>query len=344
MFPRTNGFPGHVHPQAGRSVADKVLASSARYLYPSLMNFIQTMAMKKPGSKFYEPVAIRASSFAFFCTITIVLFTLLLVASQTHFNPDKGINNELNSRSSNESYNNGTYNGAPPTLPIAPPPSVFSNFSKWAPSQYFSGAYLTTLLAVLYSAYWDIISMRLKEMEPFFRLAQPGGAEAKESLLLSYTGGSLPGVLVQGLGNRHLGIVVASVVSLILTISVPFASEVLYIATSGTCTSNGDGNQCNPYFTVRIGVARFEEVVIGLVFLMAVWFALTRRQSGVFSEPTSIAGLEVLLQEPELVKTLQCASRISQRPELGHFFLEKKYGIERIGGGEEQRTVLATIR
>jgi hypothetical protein len=85
-------------------------------------------------------------------------------------------------------------------------------------------------------------------------------------------------------------------------------------------------------------------VVIGLVFLMAVWFALTRRQSGVFSEPTSIAGLEVLLQEPELVKTLQRASRISQRPELGHFFLEKKYGIERIGGGEEQRTVLATIR
>jgi hypothetical protein len=163
------------------------------------------MTMRKPGSKFYEPVAIRASSFAFFCTITTVLFSLLLVAAQTHFNPDEGVNNELNSRSSNESYNNETHNGASGTPSTAPPPSVFSNFSKWAPSQYFSGAYLPTLLAVLYSAYWDIIFMRLKEMEPFFRLAQPGGAEAKESLLLSYTGGSLPGVLVQAIGNRHLG-------------------------------------------------------------------------------------------------------------------------------------------
>ncbi|TGO44366.1 hypothetical protein BOTNAR_0842g00010 [Botryotinia narcissicola] len=183
------------------------------------------------------------------------------------------------------------YNGAPSTAPL---PSVFSNFSKWTPSQYFAGAYLPTLLAVLYNAYWDIIFVRLKEMETFFfRLAQPGGAEAKETLLLSYTGGSLLGVLVQALGNRHLGIVVASVVSLILTISFPFASEVLYIATSGTCTSTGDGNKYRPYLKVRIGIARFEEVVLGLVFLMAVWFALTRRQSGVFNKPTSIAGLAV---------------------------------------------------
>jgi hypothetical protein len=135
---------------------------------------------------------------------------------------------------------------------------------------------------------------------------------------------------------------VASVVSLILTISVPFASEVLYIATSGTCISNGDGNQCNPYLTVRAGVARFEEVVIGLVFLIAVWFALTRRQTGVFSEPTSIAGLAVLLQEPELIETLQRASK-SQGPELEHFFRGRKYGIGQIGGGEEQRTALVAI-
>jgi len=125
-----------------------------------------------------RPAALRTTTLAIFLLVALLVFSILLV---------------LSTRSSGNlnDNQNQTDNCVPtpgqPCLPTAPAPSFFTNFGPWSGSQYFTGAYLPTLLAVLLNAFWDIIFTRLKEMEPFLQLAQPGGAPAKESLLLRYS-------------------------------------------------------------------------------------------------------------------------------------------------------------
>ena len=68
--------------------------------------------------------------------------------------------------------------------------------------------------------------MKLKELEPIFQLSKPRGALVSDFLLLHYGFASLPVVLYQSIAKGHVQITMASLVSLLLTISVPLASEV----------------------------------------------------------------------------------------------------------------------
>jgi hypothetical protein len=160
--------------------------------------------------------------------------------------------------------------GEPPPV-CAPAPTLFSGFQDWTDAQYFYGAYLPTLLAVIYSSFWDMAFMKLRELEPFFRLSKSRGAPASDSLLLRYGTASLPVALYLSIKNRDGQIIMASLVSLILTVTVPFASEVLYIGTKGTCP----GDDCQPYLASRLVLAKLEEGLIGavlcLVFVLAIF-------------------------------------------------------------------------
>ena len=59
------------------------------------------------------------------------------------------------------------------------------------------------MVGVLYSMLWDISYIPLMQMEPFFQLAAPGGAEATDSLLLDYASVSLPAVLFKSIKKAH---------------------------------------------------------------------------------------------------------------------------------------------
>lgn len=50
----------------------------------------------------------------------------------------------------------------------------------------FCFEYLPTLISILHSLIWICIDHDLRRAEPFFQLSKPGGATAKESLLLDY--------------------------------------------------------------------------------------------------------------------------------------------------------------
>lgn len=50
--------------------------------------------------------------------------------------------------------------------------------------------------------------------------------------------------------KKQVQITLASLVSLVLTLSVPFASEVLYIGTKGVCSSSTPGEDCQPYLAI----------------------------------------------------------------------------------------------
>lgn len=287
------------------------------------------MTMEQSRPKCYKPVAIRPPVFGLFCALTVVIIALLQVSAGstgteipcTPVPPD---------------------NICPPT---APPPSNFSVFTNWTNAQYFYGAYLPTLIAVLYSGFWDIIYTRLKEMEPYFRLSQPLGASAKESILLHYTSSSLPSVLCRAIAYNHKVILFASLISLVLTISIPFASEVLYIGTTGLCSSTTIGSDCQPYLAIRPAIARGEEAAIGIVFFVALGLAIAcwQRNSGIYSEGFSIAGMAILIHhDSAFTESLHRAWRASSS-EIESYF-NKHYALAQTQNlGQIQRDGLITI-
>ena len=238
-----------------------------------------------PAPRFYKPVAIRSPFLALFCAITLTVFVLLQLVPASDQSPTAC---------------EGCASSPPNSSPSAPPPSNFTVFTSFTSASYFLGAYFPTLVGVLYSMLWEVAHMQMMQMEPFFQLATRGGADASSSLLLNYASASLPVVLFKSIKKAHGAVVWSSVVALVISICVPLASETLYISTSGTCSSTEDGSDCEPSLASRPALARVEQALVGVIFLivayLAVWYR--RRQSGIYAEATSIVGVATLLHDP----------------------------------------------
>ncbi|PVH97481.1 hypothetical protein DM02DRAFT_674105 [Periconia macrospinosa] len=269
--------------------------------------------------KFYVPASIRTASLLLFCVVTLCIFVLLLFAGVSKGSDVPPAPSSTASTVTSTVTSTSTLYSvitteiplvpirSPPTsfttsylLSPTPAPSSYTNFNvfgSFPKGFYFLGTYFPTLVAVLFGILWSISFTRFKEMEPFFQLAQPGGASAEHSLHLKYETRTLPQVLFTSLKYGHKFVFSSALVSVIITLCTAFAPEVIYIATTGTCVANGDGAQCIPYLTKRQPVVWAECILIFsvLVIVMVLVFSLRKRTSGIYSEATSMAGLAVLI-------------------------------------------------
>lgn len=158
--------------------------------------------------------------------------------------------------------------------------------------------YFPTLLAVILQSAWAIIFSSMKMMEPFYQLARPCGASAKNTLSAEYlsSGLSLPS-LQAGLGG-HWVILLASLVQIMISLVVPLAGESMTVEPTAYCkTELSDHQPCDPAWMVSVPVLRSLEALLSLVFLLIFLIVLLnrRRVSGVFSDPSKIATMANLL-------------------------------------------------
>ncbi|KAL0253434.1 hypothetical protein SLS55_010413 [Diplodia seriata] len=82
------------------------------------------------------------------------------------------------------------------------PAAIFASNTSFTLTHYILGTYVPTFAAVLYGILWSTILSGIAETAPFFRLARPRGATAKESLLLPYQSGGLWDLLAGGVKHR----------------------------------------------------------------------------------------------------------------------------------------------
>jgi len=216
----------------------------------------------------------------------------------------------------------------------APPRAAFTLSGNFTSNSYFFGNYLPTLLLVLYGMCWDMIYVNAKQMEPFFRLNAVTGASATDSLLCGYTNSNIFTTLRTSFTKRHGVIMFSTIVSILIKICTPLAAEAVYVGTNGTCTSTGDGSNCYPYLALRPWAAWTIEIVLIIIFLMVVpvTILISKRQSGIYSEATSIAGIAVLCQDHTLMDMtdqIQAQDDVlsNYRYKLGRFVANHQYGI-----------------
>ena len=114
--------------------------------------------------------------------------------------------------------------------------------------QYVTGAFVPTILAVLFSIAWHLLASALKEMEPFYQLQRPEAVSASQSLLLDYHN-SINVVATITAGVRgHFLVWGSGLIALIVPILAPLASETVFIGFvgQGICPATSGRSSCTP--------------------------------------------------------------------------------------------------
>ena len=171
--------------------------------------------------------------------------------------------------------------------------------------RYIIGAFVPTILAVLFSIPWHLLASALKEMEPFYQLQRPEGVPASRSLFMDYENSINVVATINAMGKGDFLVWWSGLISLIVLLLAPLASETVFIGFlgQGVCTATSGRKACIPSLSVFPVAARVVQGILCFVAVLtvALAIALARKKSGVYSNPLSIAGVATLFQNQYLI-------------------------------------------
>lgn len=200
--------------------------------------------------------------------------------------------------------------------------------------QYTLVAFVPLLLAVLYTIPFRILDRTIREVEPFYQLHQPGGALAEHSLCLDYmTSNGFITPFKAGL-RRHGYMFWSSLMSLAVVGLAPLSSEALFVSLSGVDgvtygADISDYSQDYASWGVYPVLARLIEGLLAFVAVLIVfmiWYGM-RRESGVYGEPLSIAGLATLFHSSPLLRGFREIDSQVSNSELRKILAGQRYKI-----------------
>ena len=176
----------------------------------------------------------------------------------------------------------------------------------WA--EYFVALYITPVIGILLKLTWDIVYSDMKLMEPFYRLAAPGGASAGDSILANYLQCGFEWVSIKAMFRGQWAVVLASTIYLLASLVAPLTTESMTVRAQSFChTPISDAQPCNPAWVLIKVVVRGLEAVLACAafFVIALTFYNLQRRTGVYESPASIGGVAALLNDRETIKNLQ---------------------------------------
>ncbi|KAF2842436.1 hypothetical protein M501DRAFT_417906 [Patellaria atrata CBS 101060] len=197
----------------------------------------------------------------------------------------------------------------------------------------FLGAYLPVLVAIFYRDIWNAVFATTKLIEPFSQLARPGGATAKDTLCAYYLSTNLAWEPVQGFWKGHWVILMSSFTFFLVSFIPSIASETFYFDTDyENCPIRkpGSKNPCwPPRLTVDPIVARILEafLIFTAIMTIGVMVLLCRRNTGVYSDPSSIASVATLFHHPEVMDDFCSMDPYSPSSKMREHLRNKNYRL-----------------
>lgn len=188
------------------------------------------------------------------------------------------------------------------------------------PRQYFIGAFLPTIVAVFFAIPWYLLASALQEMEPFFQLQRPEGTPASNSILLDYQHTISVIATLNAMTRGHFLVWGSGLISIAVSLLAPLAPETVYIGFvgQGVCTATSGRLACTPRLGVHLITARVVQGI--LVFIAALTLALiiaiSRKRSGVYSNPLSIASAATILQDQNLIDEVRQLDPYTMDPNI----------------------------
>ena len=196
-----------------------------------------------------------------------------------------------------------------------------------SPHKYLIGAFVPTILAVLFTIPWHILALAFKELEPFHQMQKPQGASAADSIALDYKGSVSAISTVQALFRGHFLVWWSGLLAIVTLVLAPLASETVFIGFTGHCTATSNRSNCSPRLSVYPVAARLVQGVLVVVALVTVGLAIAtcRRKSGLYANPYSIAGIASLFQDDSLIEKVRQLHPYPSKPAALKSFLQASH-------------------
>ena len=204
------------------------------------------------------------------------------------------------------------------------------------PRDYILGAFVPTIIAVLFGIPWRILAAAIEEMEPFYQMQRPAGALAEKSLTLQYRASINIVAVLSAIRNGHFVVWWSGLIYVVILFLAPLASETVFIGfvDPSRCTTTSRTG-CIPELAVFPVAARVVEGILAFVAILtfALAIAIARRRSRLHANPSSIAGLATLFQDHRVIEDFRrISSYCPNSKELQHALRGNRYRIgEHIG-------------
>jgi hypothetical protein len=197
--------------------------------------------------------------------------------------------------------------------------------------QYFRAMYLPTVVAVLLKLVWSIVFASTKLMEPFYLLSREGGASAKDSLVADYLTSTLSIDGIRNLFAGHAVVILASLAYICISVLPALATQSTTIRAVGVCYSTTGQSHCEPRWQLNITYARVLQgiLLVTVLLILGMMILSARRQSGVFSNPSSIATMASLLSNDEFISEIRKIPQSSCRSTIRRFLDPIKFKLAR---------------
>lgn len=201
------------------------------------------------------------------------------------------------------------------------------------PKEYIIGAFVPTILAVVYSIPWHLLASAIQEIEPFYQLQRPEGVTAQDSIALDYRASINVIATLSAITKGHFLVWWSGLISLLVLVLAPIASQTVFISFVGSCTATSGRQACSPELSVFPVAARVLQGILAFIAVLTIALAaaIKRGKSGLYANPLSIAGLATLFQNDHVVESFRrlnpyCPSSKTIRASLqGHRFRMTSY-------------------
>lgn len=213
------------------------------------------------------------------------------------------------------------------TLPSSPSTNSTGHYIVFTNSQYFLGAFLSTILAVLFALPWITIGAKVRSLEPFHQLSSPKGATASKTLFMDYASPLSAVAPIKALLAGHWAPCIASMLSMTTIIVTPLAPEFVSIRVDGSCVTG-----CEPSLSIFPIAGRIIESLLAFMAILtiALIFIMLPYNTGVFAEPGSIAGIATLFYNEEVRADFHEAGAAHNRDikKLYKSMLQRRYRLD----------------
>lgn len=200
----------------------------------------------------------------------------------------------------------------------------------------FTATYLLVIIAVCFKTLWLVIFANIKLNEPFYQLAQPGGADPSTGLFFEFlaTGFPIDHFKLGFSGNWTSWYMITSYFALMLLLIIPaLAAEAFSIQNvKGRCQSydTTELGCAAKVWTISTGPVRILEIV--LVFLAAAVLAVIviqlRRKHTLSLKTTNLESIGSILKDPDTLAVLRGVSPESTADASNAQLTRHRYRLE----------------
>ena len=226
-----------------------------------------------------------------------------------------------------------TTSAVPTSAPSAPGEVKASQIqigTRFTEMDYFTASYLSVLVAVVLKSIWAMVFASLKMMEPFYYLARPEGATAKDSLLADYLSTGYSISHIKHIFSGHWVMLSCTIAYIGFAILPPLATEASTVVATAYCTTpDGSQQPCTPVWVLNYNFVRGLEAVLCLIALLIIiiTFLSWSRKSGIFANPSSLATMASLLSHEETLNDLRQLDQASTDEQLAHTLYNNHYTL-----------------